>query len=72
MSTDYSDCENISAQCPVEGSIYGYYPSYAGNIFFVAIFGVCMIVQLFQGLKWRTYTFAIALVFGCMGEAIGT
>ncbi len=68
---DPRDCVEVSAACPVEESIYGYYPSRPANYFFTIIFGICLIVQLFQGIKWKSRAFAIAMCFGCLGECIG-
>ena len=69
--TNTNNCTDISDVCPVQASIYGYYPSLGGNAFFAAFFGICLVVQLFQGLKWKSRAFMIALVFGCLGESIG-
>ncbi len=68
---DPRDCVEVSAACPVEESIYGYYPSRPANYFFTIIFGICLIIQLFQGIKWKSRAFAIAMCFGCLGECIG-
>ncbi|KAL8930427.1 MAG: hypothetical protein Q9208_000611 [Pyrenodesmia sp. 3 TL-2023] len=71
MSDQYSDCTAVSALCPVEATTYGYRPNTGANAFFLAIFGVCLGIQLFQGLKWRTWTFMIAMTLGCFTEVIG-
>ena len=67
----YEDCTNITANCPVEATIYGYYPSLGANAFFAAIFAVCLIANSYFGLRHRTWTYLIALWFGCLGEVIG-
>ncbi|KAF2193908.1 sphingoid long-chain base transporter RSB1 [Zopfia rhizophila CBS 207.26] len=64
-------CTKVTPDCPVEGTIYGYYPSLGGNAFFAAFFGLCLIIQLVLGIKYRTWTFMIALALGCLGECIG-
>ena len=64
-------CLAISPDCTIEKTTYGYYPSLAGNAFFAAFFGVLLVAQLFQGLKWKSWTYLIALFFGCLGETIG-
>lgn len=69
---DGQDCLEISERCPVEASIYGYYPSRPANYFFAIIFGICLIVQVAQYIKWKSRTYAIALIFGCLGELVGT
>ena len=64
-------CDNVSPDCPVEVSIYGYYPSLPANAFFAAFFGVCLVIQLALGFRYKTWTFLIALGFTCLSEVIG-
>lgn len=67
----YDDCLNVTAQCPVNETIYGYYPSLGANAFFIAIFAICLVAQSYLGLRYKTWTYLIALFFGCLGEVIG-
>lgn len=64
-------CEEISPQCPVELTTYGYYPNLGANSFFVAIFGICLLATIFLGIRKRTWTYLAVLTIGCFGEAIG-
>ncbi|CAO2658308.1 Nn.00g060310.m01.CDS01 [Neocucurbitaria sp. VM-36] len=64
-------CIEVGPDCPVEGTLYGYYPSIGANAFFAAFFGICLIVQLGLGIRYKTWTFMIALTLGCLGELIG-
>ncbi|KAB2580243.1 Sphingoid long-chain base transporter rsb1 protein [Lasiodiplodia theobromae] len=57
--------------CPVSASIYGYRPNIPANAFFVAIFGIAFIVQLIQGIRYRTWTYTLAMMCGCFTESIG-
>ncbi|KAK4694068.1 hypothetical protein P7C71_g3443, partial [Lecanoromycetidae sp. Uapishka_2] len=41
------------------------------NAFFCAFFGICAFLQFVFGLRWKTWTFMIALVFGCIAECLG-
>jgi hypothetical protein len=66
-----NNCNAISPSCPLDQTIYGYYPTLPGNAFFLAIFAVLTLSNLVLGLRFRTYTYAVAMVFGCLGEAIG-
>lgn len=68
---DTDECSQVSLSCPVEGTIYGYYPSIAANSFFTAFFGLCFLIQLVLGIRYKTWTYLIALALGCLGEAIG-
>ncbi|ERF75878.1 hypothetical protein EPUS_01244 [Endocarpon pusillum Z07020] len=65
------DCTRISPECPIEETIYGYYPNLAANAAFAAFFGVFMIVNIFFGVRYRSWTFLIAMTGGCLGEAVG-
>ncbi|KAF2463797.1 RTA1-domain-containing protein [Lindgomyces ingoldianus] len=64
-------CTEISLACPIEATIYGYYPNLGANAFFAAFFGICMIAQILLGVKYRTWTYMIALTLGCLGEMVG-
>ena len=68
----YGPNENCTlAICPVNASVYEYRPSLVANSLFLALFGVCLILHLIQGLKWRTWFFGIAMFVGCVCEIIG-
>ncbi|MCJ1307055.1 hypothetical protein MMC25_000701 [Agyrium rufum] len=57
--------------CSIENTVYGYYPNLGANAFFCAFFAVLCIVQIFLGIKYKTWTFMVALGLGCLAEAIG-
>lgn len=67
----YQDCTAISPECPIEATVYSYYPNFGANVFFTAIFAALLIIQLFQGFKWKSRSYMIALGLGCLGETIG-
>ncbi|KAL8956526.1 MAG: hypothetical protein Q9193_005978 [Seirophora villosa] len=71
MSGQYDDCTRVTDSCPIEATIYAYRPNLGANIFFLIVFAACGILQLFQGLKWKTWTFMIAMTLGCLTEVIG-
>lgn len=68
----YQSCTAISPECPIEGTVYNYYPNLGANAFLSAIFALLLLIQLFQGFKWKARSYMIALGFGCLGETIGT
>ena len=72
--TQYStnNCTEVSIYCPVEFTIYGYYPNLAANAFFLAFFALAAGVQLCFGIRYKSWTYLIALVLGCVAEAIGS
>ncbi|KAF2828895.1 sphingoid long-chain base transporter RSB1 [Ophiobolus disseminans] len=64
-------CESVNATCPVEATIYGYHPSLPANAFFAGFFGLAMLVQLFYGIKYKTWTYMAAVALGCLAECVG-
>ncbi|MCJ1389508.1 hypothetical protein MMC18_002365 [Xylographa bjoerkii] len=71
MSQPYFSCKVISSECPVQDSIYGYYPNLGVNAFFAAFFGVCLVIQAAQGIKYKSWSFTIPFAIGCLAECIG-
>lgn len=69
MST--KTCLEVSPSCPVTATTYGYYPNLGGNIFFTIIFALCGIAQLYFSLRFRSWTFAVALIIGTFLEMAG-
>ncbi len=68
----YGPDENCTlALCPVEASLYEYRPSLAASASFIALFGIALIIQIIQGVKYRTWPFMIAMLWGCVCEMIG-
>lgn len=65
------NCLSVSEACPVSASIYGYYPSLPANAFFCAFFGLALLANLILGIRYKTWTFMIALCLGSLTEAIG-
>lgn len=70
-SPDYCTKIDVSIGCTVEGSLYGYRPNMGANGFLAAFFGICCIINLGLGIRYRTWTYMIALTLGCLGEMLG-
>ncbi|KAJ0340566.1 hypothetical protein COL154_008631 [Colletotrichum chrysophilum] len=66
-----SKCTEVTLNCPVEATVYGYYPNVGGNAFLLAIFILCTVSQLFLGVKYRLRAFMTVMVIGCLLEALG-
>lgn len=62
---DTSNCTDITLACPVELTVYGYYPSIGANAYAVAVFSVCLVVNLALGWRFRTWTYLIAMSLAC-------
>lgn len=65
------DCTKVTVECPVEGAIYGYAPNSVASYAFCIIFVVCGLLQTIQMIKWRTWSFGIAVILGAISEAAG-
>lgn len=65
------DCNAVSEACPIKASIYGYYPILACNAFFAALFGVCFIVNMGLGWRYRTWTYMLVMSLACLAACIG-
>ncbi|KAK0336843.1 hypothetical protein LTR91_000961 [Friedmanniomyces endolithicus] len=64
-------CTEVTPQCPVSDTTYGYRPNLAANIILLVIFSVCTLAQIFLGVRHRLRAFTVAAAVGCGGEAIG-
>jgi hypothetical protein len=65
------DCQDVSASCPVEASIYGYFPSVVANGGFAVFFAVSLAVNVVLGWRYRTWSYMIGLSLGCLFSAVG-
>jgi hypothetical protein len=65
------DCTDISVNCPVEATIYGYYPGLGANAFFCAFFGVFLLANFILGFRYKTWVFSSIVAIGCFTEALG-
>jgi hypothetical protein len=71
MSDSAIKCIEITAQCTVGNSKYGYIPSLPSNAAFLAIFGSLAIIHAYLGIKTETWFFGAMMAIGSMTEAIG-
>lgn len=65
------NCDNVSPECPVDASIYGYYPNYGVNWFFAGFFGLFTILNLFAGWRYKTWSYMAGMALGCSSSAVG-
>ena len=68
---NYQACTQVTPECPVQGTVYGYYPSLGGNVFFTAFYALLGVCQLGLGVYFRTWTFMVALIIGTFMEMAG-
>ena len=57
--------------CPLSEAIITYQPSMGGNALFLSIFGFLFLVQLYLGIRHKTWSYLVAMVFGLLLEGVG-
>ncbi|KAG7291967.1 hypothetical protein NEMBOFW57_001996 [Staphylotrichum longicolle] len=57
--------------CPLSEGIITYQPNIAGNAFFAALLGVLLLLQVGLGIRHKTWSYLVAMVFGLMLEVVG-
>ena len=65
------DCTDVSPACPLEYTIYGYYPSLPANALFTAWFALLFFPNIIFGIYYKAWTYMLALAVGCAVEATG-
>jgi hypothetical protein len=58
-------------ECAIDRSIFQYRPSLAANSTFIALFGVSLIIHVYEGIRWRQRMFGTLMAMGCVCEMIG-
>jgi len=59
------------AVCPLELSIYGYRPALGFSSAWIAFYAICLIGNIVQGFRYRTWGYATAMILGCIDEIVG-
>lgn len=57
--------------CDLSLASFLYLPTVPGNAIYAAIFGIYIIVQLFFGIRHKTWGYMTAMALGLLGEVIG-
>lgn len=57
--------------CPIEWANVEYIPNLAGNAAYLSIFAVLFVVQLYLGIRYRTWGFLTGMVVGVLLEIAG-
>jgi hypothetical protein len=57
--------------CPVQISVYGYRPSLAANITFIALYTLASAIHVYLGIKWKTWWFMGCMIAGAVNAIIG-
>jgi hypothetical protein len=69
ITIPYSEC--TLSTCPVEIAQMPYAPNLAGNVLYMSIFSVCLVVNIGIGAWHRTWGYLVSMVFGCVLEVLG-
>ncbi|KYK59113.1 RTA1 domain protein [Drechmeria coniospora] len=64
-------CHEVSALCPVEATVLGYYPNLGSSIFFTVAFGLCLVAAVPLAVWKRTWTYGAAVTLGLILETAG-
>lgn len=67
----FETCAQVSVNCPVEATLFGYRPDLAANAVLVALFSACCLINIILGIRWKWWSYLIALSSGCALETIG-
>jgi hypothetical protein len=59
------------ATCDLTLAPIDYVPSLAGNAFYCAIFALYLFINLYLGIRHKTWGYGVAMFFGLVGEIIG-
>ncbi|CZR50251.1 related to RTA1 domain protein [Phialocephala subalpina] len=68
-SVPYYQC--TLSTCPISDAQVHYVPTLFGNAFYIAIFTLILGLQIFQGIRYRTWTLLFTMIGGLALEIIG-
>ncbi|KAF2651402.1 RTA1-domain-containing protein [Lophiostoma macrostomum CBS 122681] len=58
-------------KCPIEWATMNYRPTVAGNTIYLLCFGALLGVQMYYGIRKKTWTYFVPVSLGIFGEIIG-
>lgn len=71
MPGAYQNCTEVTPQCPVSATTYGYYPNLGVNALYLAIFSFLLLLNVVYVLRYRLWTYAFAVSASCLLELLG-
>lgn len=57
--------------CPVQYSVYGYQPSLAANVAFIALNAVAVLIHMYLGIRWKQWWFMGCCIVGAVNSILG-
>lgn len=70
-ATGGNDVNCTISTCPVQLSVYGYRASLPFSILLIVLYALCAVVQLWLGIRHRTWGFMGCVLLGCITEILG-
>lgn len=64
-------CDHVTAECPIEATVLGYYPNLGANATLAAGFAICAIATAALGIWKKTWSYTLAAAVGCALEFAG-
>jgi hypothetical protein len=69
LTVPYDEC--TLQLCPIAAAQLPYDPNLAGNVLYLSIFSFCFVVNAVLGLWFRTWSYMVAMLLGCLLEVLG-
>ncbi|KAF4622654.1 hypothetical protein G7Y89_g14372 [Cudoniella acicularis] len=57
--------------CDLSLAPFDYVPSIGGNSFYTAVFAIFVLINLIQGIRYKTWGYMVAMCLGLAGEVVG-
>ncbi|KAK4154410.1 RTA1 like protein-domain-containing protein [Chaetomidium leptoderma] len=57
--------------CPLEYSVYGYRPSLAANLTFIALYAIAAVIHAYLGFRWKQWWFMGCMLVGAVNAILG-
>ena len=67
----FQDCTQVSFECPVEATTYGYRPNLAANIIFLTVFSILVLAHFPLAWRYRLWGYSFAVASGSFLELLG-
>jgi hypothetical protein len=67
-------CTTCTCPLSIDGHLIGfmsYFPSLAGNALFAALFGLCLLPQIYLGIRYKTWGYLVSMSGGLILEVLG-
>ncbi|KAJ4017687.1 hypothetical protein NW752_001596 [Fusarium irregulare] len=71
MASEPLVCTEISEQCPIKYTVYGYRPALWVNSLLAALFAIAFFANIYLGIRFRIRAYAVVLALGCLAQVIG-